>query len=288
MTFISTPCVDRDHIEPPQPRLNRSERRSRTAWAFASGGTSCSRGRREELLDYVVRINMGVARGVAGGYLNRGIEGEDLVQVAYVALTRAAGNFDPSRHQDFLAYAVPSMRGELKKHFRDLGWAVRPPRRIQDAHAQITRAEGELVQRYGRSPRASEIAAHLGLAVDDVVDAMSSEGCFTPASLDRLLTSADGVGGVTVGDLLGEEDASWLAAETRMGLAPALRQLRERDRRIIYLRFYEERTQREIARDIGVTQMQVSRLLSRIMGDLRTQLTADDALPLHAALAPAS
>ena len=115
MTFISTPCVDRDHIEPPQPRLNRSERRSRTAWAFASGGTSCSRGRREELLDYVVRINMGVARGVAGGYLNRGIEGEDLVQVAYVALTRAAGNFDPSRHQDFLAYAVPSMRGELKK-----------------------------------------------------------------------------------------------------------------------------------------------------------------------------
>ena len=102
------------------------------------------------------------------------------------------------------------------------------------------------------------------------------------------MTSADGVGGVTVGDLLGEEDASWLAAETRMGLAPALRQLRERDRRIIYLRFYEERTQREIARDIGVTQMQVSRLLSRIMGDLRTQLTADDALPLHAALAPAS
>ena len=96
---------------------------------------------------------MGVARSVASRYLNRGIEEDDLVQVAYAALTRAARDFDPSRHEDFLSYAVPTIRGELKKHFRDLGWTVRPPRRIQETQSRITRAEGELIQELGRSPR---------------------------------------------------------------------------------------------------------------------------------------
>ena len=215
---------------------------------------------------------MGVARSVASRYLNRGIEEDDLVQVAYAALTRAARDFDPSRHEDFLSYAVPTIRGELKKHFRDLGWTVRPPRRIQETQARITRAEGELVQLYGRSPRPSEIAEHLGIELDDVVDAMSADGCFSPSSLDRPLTTADGAGFATVADLLGEEDASQPAAEARVTLAPVVRKLKERDRRILYMRFFEERTQQEIADDIGVTQMQVSRLLSRIMRDLRTEL----------------
>jgi len=262
-----------------EPALSRRQRRERTARALEASGTTRSETRREELLDYVVRINMGVARSVASRYLNRGIEEDDLVQVAYAALTRAARDFDPSRHEDFLSYAVPTIRGELKKHFRDLGWTVRPPRRIQETQARITRAEGELVQLYGRSPRPSEIAEHLGIEIDDVVDAMSADGCFSPSSLDRPLTTGDGAGFATVADLLGEEDASQPAAEARVTLAPVVRKLKERDRRILYMRFFEERTQQEIADDIGVTQMQVSRLLSRIMRDLRTELTEEPARP---------
>jgi RNA polymerase sigma-B factor len=256
--------------------LTRRQRRERTARALAASGSTRSKRRREELLDYVVRINMGVARSVASRYVNRGIEEDDLVQVAYAALTRAARDFDPSRHEDFLSYAVPTIRGELKKHFRDHGWTVRPPRRVQETQARITQAEGELVQQLGRSPRPSEIAAHLDMDVDDVVEAMSADGCFAPSSLDRPLAGPDGGGLATVGDLLGEEDVLQPAAEARVTLAPVVRRLKERDRRILYMRFFEERTQQEIADDIGVTQMQVSRLLTRIMRDLRADLTDQD------------
>jgi RNA polymerase sigma-B factor len=255
------------------PTLTRRQRRERTARALTASGSTRSDSRREELLDYVVRINMGVARSVASRYLNRGIEEDDLVQVAYAALTRAARDFDPSRHEDFLSYAVPTIRGELKKHFRDHGWTVRPPRRVQETQARITQAESELLQLFGRPPTPEETAEHLGAEVPDVIEALSADGCFAPSSLDRPLAGAAGGGFATVGDLLGEEDSSQPAAEARVTLAPVVRRLKERDRRILYMRFFEERTQQEIADDIGVTQMQVSRLLSRIMRDLRTELT---------------
>lgn len=250
-------------------------RRERTARALADIGRTRSERRRVELLDYVVRINMDVARSLAGRYLNRGIEEDDLVQVAYAALTRAARDFDPRRHKDFLSYAVPTIRGELKKHFRDHGWTVRPPRRIQETQARIIRAEGELIQMHGRAPRPSEVAAHLGVDLDDVIDAMSADGCFVPSSLDRPLAGVEDTSLTTVGDQLGQEDLAHLAAEARAMLAPLLRGLKERDRRILYLRFFEGCTQQEVADDIGVTQMQVSRLLARIMRDLRAQLTSD-------------
>ena len=216
---------------------------------------------------------MEVARSIASRYFERGIEEDDLVQVAYAALTRAARDFDPGLHKDFLSYAVPTIRGEVKKHFRDLGWAVRPPRRIQETQARITRGEGALAQELGRSPRPSEIAEHLGIDLEDVVEAMSADGCFAPSSLDRPLTGTDGNESATVGDLLGDDDHSQSAAEARVALAPAVQRLKERDRRILYMRFFEGLTQQEIADDIGVTQMQVSRLLSRIMRDLRADLT---------------
>jgi RNA polymerase sigma-B factor len=252
--------------------LTRRQRRERTSVVLSAAGQTRSGSRRAELLEYVVRINMGVARSVASRYLNRGIDEDDLLQVAYMALTRAARDFDPARHDDFLSYAVPTMRGELKKHFRDQGWTVRPPRRVQETQARITRAEGELVQELGRSPLPSEIAAHIGAEVDDVIEALAADGCFAPASLDRPLARADGEGAASLGDFLGEDDTTQPAAEARVALAPVVRRLKERDRRILYMRFFEERTQQEIADDIGVTQMQVSRLLSRILRDLRQDL----------------
>jgi len=263
------------HRSAPQLVLTRVQRGQRTARALAASGKAHGADRLE-LLDYVVRINMGVAASVAKRFANRGIEEEDLVQVAYTALIGAAHGFDPGRDQDFLSYAVPTIRGELKKHFRDRGWAVRPPRRIQEIQARITRAEGDLAQNLGRQPRPSELAAHLGVEMDEVTEALAAGGCFAPSSLDRPVVGSGGVGFATVGDLLGGEDRSQEAAEARVALAPVVRRLSERDRRILYMRYFEERTQQEIGDAVGVTQMQVSRLLARIMRDLRADLEHED------------
>lgn len=265
-------------VQPPGPQLvlTRLQRRERTARALAASGRVHG-ARRLELLDYVVRLNMGVAASVAKRFAHRGIEEDDLVQVAYTALIGAARGFDPGREQDFLSYAVPTIRGELKKHFRDRGWAVRPPRRIQEIQARITRAEGDLAQDLGRQPRPSELAAHLGVEMDDVTEALAAGGCFAPSSLDRSVAGPGGTGSATVGDLLGEEDRSQDAAEARLALAPVVRRLSERDRRILYMRYFEERTQQQIGEAIGVTQMQVSRLLARIMRDLRADLQHEGA-----------
>jgi RNA polymerase sigma-B factor len=255
--------------------MSRRQRRDRTARALSAVAETSSERRRQELLDYVVRINMGVARTVAGRYFQRGIEEDDLVQVAYMALTRAARDFDARRHQDFLSYAVPTIRGELKKHFRDQGWMVRPPRRVQEAQARITRAEGALSQELGRPVRPSELAEHLDLDLEDVIEALAADGCFAPSSLDRPITTSGEPGGVSLVDLLGGTDQATPAAEARVMLAPVVRQLKPRDRRIVYLRFFEQRSQQEIADEIGVTQMQVSRLLARILRDLRRDLTSN-------------
>jgi RNA polymerase sigma-B factor len=210
-----------------------------------------------------------VAIAIAARYRTRGIASEDLQQVACLALVKAAHGYDPEVGHDFLSYAVPTIRGEIKRHFRDLGWMVRPPRRIQELQARITAADGELSQELGRSPRPSEVAAHLDESLEDVTEALATVGCFLPSSLDR---PAGDSGTMTVSDLLGGEDPGQEAAEARTVLAPVVRQLCERDRRILLLRFFRGLTQQEIAEDIGVTQMQVSRLLTRIMGDLRRSI----------------
>jgi RNA polymerase sigma-B factor len=224
---------------------------------------------RQRLLDEVVTMNMSVATALASRYRTRGIASEDLQQVAYLALVKAAHGYDAELGNDFLSYAVPTIRGEIKRHFRDLGWMVRPPRRIQELQARITTADAELSQSLGRSPRPSEIAVHLGESCDDVNEALATVGCFTPSSLDR---PAGENGTMTISDLLGGEDAAKGAVEARAMLAPVVSRLCERDRRILLLRFFRGWTQQEIAEDIGVTQMQVSRLLTRIMSDLRKDL----------------
>jgi RNA polymerase sigma-B factor len=147
---------------------------------------------------------------------------------------------------------------------------VRPPRRVQDLQSRISRAQDELEAKLGRSPRPSEVAAHLGEELDDVVEALAADGCFTPTSLDGPV----GDGSSTLGDLIGMDDRSVVAAEARVVLAPVLRKLTPRDQQILQLRFVEERTQQEIAEAIGLTQAQVSRVLTRILADLRGDLAA--------------
>jgi RNA polymerase sigma-B factor len=222
---------------------------------------------RRLLLDEIIVLNMTMADAVVSRYAGRGVASEDLRQVAYAALTRAAHRFDPTQGTEFVAFAVPTMRGEVRKHFRDHAWMVRPTRRIQELQPQINRAEDELWRELGRSPRPSEIADRVGASLESVVEALSTDGCFVPSSLDKPAQS-DG-SGPPLGELLGAADTAQELAETRVVLQPLIRRLSERDRRILEMRFLRDLTQREIAEDIGVTQMQVSRLLSRIYRDLR-------------------
>ncbi|MGZ4438406.1 MAG: SigB/SigF/SigG family RNA polymerase sigma factor [Nocardioidaceae bacterium] len=266
----SAPATDQD--VPAQRRIERSERADlsadlleRAARAVLEGDTT----EHSRLLDEVVILNMPVAKAMVSRYRNRGIAEEDLLQVAYLALVKAARGYDTSTGNPFLSYAVPTIRGEVKRYFRDHGWAVRPPRRIQELQAQISGALSELTFRLGRSPRPSEVAAHLGEDLESVTEALAADGCFTPTSLDRPATGDEGS---SLGDLLGCDDEGQASAEARTVLGPLVRRLDERDRRILMLRFFEGWTQQEIADDIGVTQMQVSRLLSRILTRLREEL----------------
>jgi RNA polymerase sigma-B factor len=217
----------------------------------------------------VVVLNMGVARAIAHRYRQRGLAEDDLVQAAYVGLVKAVNGFDPSHERDFLSYAVPTVTGEVKRYFRDFGWSVRPPRRIQELQGSIAKTSADMTQSLGRSPRPSEVAQHLGLDVEQVIEALAADGAFTPASLD-VPVGEDGA--ATLGDLMPDQDVDFASAEARVVLGPAVRKLAPRDRRILELRFFQGWTQEQIAQDIGVTQMQVSRLLSRILKDLRSEL----------------
>ena len=224
----------------------------------------------QRLRDEVVVLNMGVARAIASRYRDRGISRDDLIQAAYVGLVKAVQGFDPTFERDFLSYAVPTVTGEVKRYFRDFGWTVRPPRRVQELQAQISRVSSELSQELHRSPKPSEVAEALGVDVDSVIEALAADGCFTPASLD-IPVGEDGSS--SLGELLGADDAALGRAEARIVLAPAVRRLPDRDRRILELRYFHGWTQEQIALDIGVTQMQVSRLLARILTHLRAELS---------------
>jgi len=221
-----------------------------------------------ELTRQLIETNAAVARSMASRYRNRGIDLDDLEQVALLGLTKAAQRFDPAAGHDFLSFAVPTIRGELRRHFRDFGWMVRPPRRVQDMQTRIAGAQEELESQLGRSPRASEIAAHLGEDMSDVVEALAADGCFTPTSLDAKVAD----GSSSIGDLLGQEDRALARAEAKVMLDPLMRMLSARDRRIVRLRYFHEQTQQEIADAVGLTQAQVSRVLTRILAEMRAGL----------------
>lgn len=226
--------------------------------------------RRDELAEEVVRLNMAVARDVARRYDGRGIAIEDLQQVAYLGLVKAVQHYDPDKATDFLSFAVPTIRGEVRRWFRDAGWVVRPPRSVQERQARVASAQQDLWQDLGRLPTPEEIASALDDDPAAVRDALAARGCFAPSSLDAPARGVDG--GSDVGERLGECDSGYARIEARVALKPLLGELTPRERRILELRFVTGATQAEIGADIGVTQMQVSRLLTGIFARLRTQL----------------
>ncbi|MBB6628982.1 sigma-70 family RNA polymerase sigma factor [Nocardioides sp. KIGAM211] len=252
----------------PEPGPARSHRRTETARLLLEAAGTTDDHERTRLEEEAIRLNMGVAVEIARRYHGRGIAGDDLDQVAYLGLVKAVRGFDPTHGSDFLSFAVPTMRGEIRRYFRDFGWTVRPPRSVQELQAKITAAESEMYQSLGRSPRPSELAEHLGVDLDLVVDSLAANGCFSPVSLDAPV----GEGERSPSERLGGWDAAFGSAEARVALQPLLATLTERERKILEMRFVGGCTQAEIGAEVGVTQMQVSRLLARILTRLRRRL----------------
>ena len=258
---VATPVV------PSQRQDERNGRDERTRACFAETLT-CSPERRSVLLDEIVTLHMGVARSIAVRYRDRGVALDDLVQVAYLGLTKAARGFDPEHGGTFLAYAVPTITGEVRRYFRDHAWQVRPPRRIQELQAEISRVRADAMRAGNASPTVNELVAKLDADPDTVIEALGADGCFQPAALDMPNDE-----GHTLADVLGMDDAACRELDTHLMLAPAIRRLGDRDRHVLGLRFFQDWTQEQIARDIGVTQMQVSRILTRILATLRRELS---------------
>ena len=234
-----------------------------------------------EIEDRVVRLNMVVAREVARRYRGRGLAADDLEQVAYVGLCKAVRHYDPEKATDFLSFAVPSIRGELRRWFRDAGWMVRPPRSIQELQGKVTAVRDELVHELGRLPQPEEIAEALDVEVAAVRAAQAANGCFTPSSLDAL-GDADNDTGRLLADRIGAREPGYAVAEARVVLEPLLEGLTPRERMMLEMRFCHGATQAEIGAEIGVTQMQVSRLLSALLLRLRRQLTGEPRTPAAA------
>ncbi len=192
---------------------------------------------------------------------------EDLVQVACVGLVKAIDRFDPARGTAFSTFAVPTIAGELKRHFRDHAWAAHVPRGMQEQALDVDRAIEALQVRLGRSPSVAEVARHWGKSEEQVVEAMEARAAGQPVSLDEHIGGSDGVD--TRADKLGASDARFDLVESAAAVTPAWKALSPRDRLLLRLRFYEGLTQSEIAEQIGVSQMQVSRLLRRTLDQMR-------------------
>lgn len=261
------PSIERD-----QQTRNQTSRDQLSVDLLTQASSALGDARRE-LVDHVVSLNMELAANLARRYSRRGLADDDLRQVAFLGLLKAVRGFCPDRSDSFTAYAIPTIRGELRRHFRDSGWTVRPPRRIQELQARVRAVEADLVQELHRAPTVEELAEAVGASVEDVTETAAAGSCFTPLSLDAPASeSGQDLGSMLEG--LGQDLAS---AEARLLLGPAVRRLGLRDRKVLELRFFEELTQQEIGLRLGVSQMQVSRILSRILVQLRGEILGEAA-----------
>ena len=211
-----------------------------------------------------------LAKHLAQRFHGRGEPLDDLTQIATVGLIKAIDRFDPEYGNDFAAYAVPTIVGEIKRHFRDRTWDIRVPRRLQELKLDINEATATLSQELGRSPTVADIAECLGRSEDEIIEGLEGARAYSAVSLQTLVGS--GIDGTELGDLFGVDDPDLALAEFRASLGPALDALSEREQKIIILRFFGNLTQTQIADRVGISQMHVSRLLARSLATLRGQL----------------
>jgi len=229
---------------------------------------------RSRVRDQLVEMHLPLVEYLARRFRNRGEPLDDLIQVATIGLIKSVDRFDLERGVEFSTYATPTIVGEIKRHFRDKGWAIRVPRRLQELKLSLTKATSELSQKLGRSPTVAELATHLGMTEEEVLEGLESANAYSAVSLD----APDGgdEDAPAVADTLGVEDESIEGVEYRESLKPLLDQLPAREKRILLLRFFGNMTQSQIAADLGISQMHVSRLLARTLAQLRAGLLAED------------
>jgi RNA polymerase sigma-B factor len=225
--------------------------------------------------DALVEQHLPLVEHLARRFRNRGEPYDDLVQVATIGLIKSVDRFDLERGVEFSTYATPTIVGEIKRHFRDKGWAVRVPRRLQELRLSLASATSELSQKQGRSPTVSELAAHLKITDEEVLEGLESANAYSTLSLDAG-DSGSGDEPMPVAETLGVEDEGLEGVEYRESLKPMLEQLPPREKKILMLRFFKNMTQSEIAAEIGISQMHVSRLLARTLAQLREGLLVDE------------
>jgi RNA polymerase sigma-B factor len=225
---------------------------------------------RTALRDRIIAEVLPLAQHLARRYRDRGEPLDDLVQVATVGLIKAVDRFDPDRGVDFVGFAIPTIIGEIKRHFRDRTWSVRVPRRLQELRIAISEANTTLTHTLGRSPTVAQVAVHLGISEEDVLEGMEGARAYQATSLSTPTSSDDN--GATLGDMLGTQDAGYDTVEARLTLQTVMATLPDREREILILRFHGNLTQQQIADRIGMSQMHVSRLLTKTLARLRKQL----------------
>ncbi len=234
---------------------------------------SISEPARNRVRDQLVEMHLPLVEYLARRFAGRSEPLDDLVQVGTIGLIKAVDRFDLERAVEFSTYATPTIVGEIKRHFRDKGWMVRVPRRLQERRAALTSATSDLTQKLGRSPTIAELAAHLELTEEEILEGLESSNAYTAVSLEA---TNDPDGGQSIADTLGELDADMEHVEYRESLKPLLAALPARERTILTLRFFGNQTQSQIAAQVGISQMHVSRLLARTLASLRDQLLTDD------------
>ncbi|MBP0449577.1 MULTISPECIES: RNA polymerase sigma factor SigF [unclassified Kitasatospora] len=228
---------------------------------------------RVELRNQLVRMHIPLVEHLARRFRNRGEPLDDLTQVATIGLIKSVDRFDHERGVEFSTYATPTIVGEIKRHFRDKGWAVRVPRRLQELRLSLTTATSELSQRHGRSPTVHELAEHLGISEEDVLEGLESANAYSTLSLDVPDSDDESP---AVADTLGATDEALEGVEYRESLKPLLAQLPPREQKILVLRFFRNMTQSQIAAEVGISQMHVSRLLARTLAQLREKLLVEE------------
>jgi RNA polymerase sigma-B factor len=228
--------------------------------------------------DVLIERHLPLVRSLARRYANRGEPLDDLVQIGAIGLMKAVDRFDPNRGVELRTYAAPTVIGELKRHFRDRGWALRVPRGLQELNMRLSRLVEQLTVELGRSPTVAELAKEAGVGEEAVLDALESGRAYSLLSLSQG-PAVDGGDELDPLETLGEIEREYEVTEDRASLAPGFRVLDPRERKILHLRFFGGLTQSQIARQVGVSQMHVSRLIGRALAKLRTELAADELAP---------
>jgi RNA polymerase sigma-B factor len=256
----------------PSPEARADLARVHNAELFARyQDRTATEAERQDARDGLVTLHLPLVEHCARRFRNRGEPLEDLVQVGTIGLIKSIDRFDTDRGVEFSTYATPTIIGEIKRYFRDKGWAIRVPRRLQELRMQITSTTAELTQTLGRSPTPRELAGAIGCTVEEVIEGIESSNAYSTLSLDAADDGGED-GGISMLEMLGVDDQELEHIEIRESIKPLLEALPAREKRILLLRFFRNKTQSEIAEEIGVSQMHVSRLLSRTLDQLRASL----------------